>query len=139
MVVVGLAVTTVSQAGDKKSDKDKLQGKWQAVAMTAMGVELPKETFKGEKSLVLTFEGDKVFATEGGKKEEATAFTLDETKKPRRMTVAKTAKEPEMKTIYLLEGDTLKVGMFGAEPSKDWPTTFDSKELVVMTFKRIKK
>ena len=136
VVVAGVATCTVAvEAGGAKGDKAKLQGKWELTGISVAGKDLPTDTFK----LILTFQGDKVISQQGDKKEEESTYTLDEKKKPRQMTVAKTAKDDEIKLIYVLEGDTLKAARSAKGSGSDRPAALEDKEAVLYTFKRIKK
>jgi uncharacterized protein (TIGR03067 family) len=128
-------------ADDKKSDKDNLQGTWVLVLLEDGGMKV--EPPKG-KETAFTFKGDK-FTTTGdpGEKDVEGTFKLDENKKPKEidLVVPKVDKPKETETvkgIYQLDGDTLKMATPRASTSGPRPTSFDSKEVVVTTFKRKK-
>ena len=78
-----------ASAGGAGNDKGKLQGHWELTGIRVGGLDIPPKDSK----LILTFTGDKIISREGDKKEEMSTFTLDETRKPKQLTVAKTAKE----------------------------------------------
>ena len=52
---------------------------------------------------------------------------------------AKTATEKEMKVIYAIDGDTLRVAMSIKGPEGPLPDSLGSKEAILFTFKRVGK
>ncbi len=136
-----LAVTVLTAAaaalagGAGSSDRAKLQGKWELTGVRIAGSDIPA----GSVRLVLTFQGDKVIAWKDDKKEEETTYTLDETKKPRHLTVARTAKEKEMRAVYQVDGDTLKIAVSAKGTDGDRPGALDGPDAVLLLFKRVKK
>jgi uncharacterized protein (TIGR03067 family) len=127
--ILGLAAS--ASAADK-TDQDKIQGKWKVESIVKGG----KTTDEG-KEMVLTFDGDKIKMTREGQ-EHLMGFKLDESKKPKWITVDIMGKPGE--GIYSLEGDTLKV-CHGEGDNPPRPTEFVSKEgsnVVILTLKRVK-
>ena len=145
-LVLGVAATGLAGGGDK--DKEKLQGKWVMTGVKFGGkdVDIPKD--KGQ--VVITFSGDKVTYQEGDKPAEEGTYKLDTSKKPKQIDVTKKESKDgkgkdEMKGIYSLEGDTLKIG-FAFQVKKDKeeppamrPSSFEGMDVIVMTFTRAKK
>jgi uncharacterized protein (TIGR03067 family) len=131
LVACGLSVVAAPQGAG--GDKAKLQGTWELSKMSFGGKDFP---LPENGKLVLTFKGDKVIAKQPGKPDEDRGYSVDESKKPSVMTVAKTDKEKEMKGIFKVEGDTLTVGM--SKPGDPVPAGFDGKDVMLMTFKKAK-
>src|SRR4051812_11014442 len=92
-----LAAVSTTAAGAGKGDRAKLQGTWEVLSIAAGGQDVTPKT---GKKMLLTFQGDRVSSRLGDDKEEASTFTLDETKKPGHLTVAKTARQGEMRAVY---------------------------------------
>jgi uncharacterized protein (TIGR03067 family) len=67
-----LSVSVVSRGGDAKKDTDKVQGKWSNASQT------------GDKTVQLTFEGDKFTFVIGDKTAKGT-FKLDSSKSPKQI------------------------------------------------------
>lgn len=130
------ACTAAGQAGGLKGDKAKLQGTWEVVSVFAADKDI---TPKSAKRMTLTFKGDKIASRLGEEAEEGSTYSLDETKRPPHLTVAKTAKQKEMKAIYQVAGDVLKIALPPRGPGGDRPEALNSKEVVLLTLKRVKK
>jgi len=119
----------------KKSDFDKIQGKWMIVEFHSLGEKL---TFKEKHTF--TFSGKKLFVLGGSYeiKGGENAFELGPDKKPREMDVRRTGGGIEP-LIYELSGDTLKIcvnsGLAG-RPKKIGPP--DDEFGQMMVFKRVK-
>jgi uncharacterized protein (TIGR03067 family) len=65
-----------------KKDQEKLQGTWQAAALTFQGQEVPEDRVKGMK---FVFKGDEYIELRDGEEIEKGKFKLDPTKSPRTM------------------------------------------------------
>ncbi|MFL5342374.1 MAG: protein kinase domain-containing protein [Gemmataceae bacterium] len=121
-----------------RPDHELIQGKWQAISGERDGgiVLKPEEL----KEMTMTFAGETATVTQPGARHSGT-FTLDQTKKPKQITV--TADESEKFRgnfgIYSLEGDTLKICMSDARMGR--PTEFKSrvgdKLCINVVFKRV--
>ncbi len=134
-----LAFGAVKAADDADKDKEKLQGAWQPISAIEKGKEQSKEELKNRK---ITFKGDKVTVKHGDKVHDVT-FKLDASKKPKEIDVTgkdDDGKEQQMKGIYELKGDTLKV-CFATEGGER-PSKFESPEnsnIIFVTLERIKE
>jgi RNA polymerase sigma factor (sigma-70 family) len=113
-----------------KSDKESLQGAWVAVSAERNGEKFSEERLKRWEQLV--FAADKV-SRKGSAPVEG-AYTIDSDKKP---------KEIDLFTdgdgwtgIYELKGTSLKVALRCGE---ERPTSFDSKDSLVIVFEKKKK
>jgi RNA polymerase sigma-70 factor (ECF subfamily) len=122
--------------GDKKTDKEKLQGAWVPVAVVTEGKKRSEQEIK-DKNFEMVFSGDKVTVPVKGDKQEVT-YKLDPSKKPKHIDWQMPG-DKVAKGIYLLEGDTLKVCV--SEDGEERPTEFESKEgskIVLMELKKKK-
>src|SRR5215213_6153695 len=129
-VALAVAVLLAGAAGAQEfanGDRRKLQGDWEIVSVTFQGKEMPVPDKGGFK---LTFKGDRITSSQG--EQEEMTFKLDETKKPRAMQLAKGGQGgQEMKAIYQLDGDTLKIGM-ALQNMAVMPQSFEDKELAIL-------
>jgi uncharacterized protein (TIGR03067 family) len=136
---VGLATAPsqgrATQEGDKgkgKSDKQLLQGKWEAVAAEKGGEKIPEEILKAIK---LEVKGDKIFAEIVGENKEV-PYKIDPTKKPKAIDLTIDGKD--FKGIYQLDKDTLKV-CTALDENAARPKEFKAEEqTLLVTFKRVK-
>src|SRR5947209_1443276 len=87
VLVCGLALSAAAAADDKKSDQDKVQGKWKFESGNRGGKPLPDEIVK---TAVIVFDGKtmKMTRTVDGKEESREmSFKLDPSKKPKAIDV----------------------------------------------------
>src|SRR5262245_11766957 len=131
-----LMIASLAMAGNLNADdpKEKLKGTWEVVSWVIAGEKEPEERWKG---MVITFEGDS--ATWSGKGiSDKNTYKIDAAQKPAHLDL-KTERKPEkeIKAIYQLEGDTLKIAM--TDDGKERARSFDEKVYVVYTLKRKKK
>ncbi|HYV37464.1 MAG TPA: TIGR03067 domain-containing protein [Gemmataceae bacterium] len=119
-----------ARADQGKSDKELLQGSWEAVAVIVGGKDVGKE--KKEKTLILVFKGDKLSTSENGKDFKDEAYKLDETKSPKQIDIL--TKGKAMPAIYELKDDTMRLG-YGVSDMR--PKDF-SDAFVVITLKKKK-
>jgi uncharacterized protein (TIGR03067 family) len=136
---LGLAVLfSVSFLAFAEEKKAALDGKWTVESLTRDGKA--DETMKGatrehagEKYSVTPKSGSNAIAVAG-------TFTLDEGKKTIDMKPSSGRyKDKTLLGIYKQDGDTLTIAF--AEPGKDRPTAFESKEgtgVVVAVHKKVK-
>jgi RNA polymerase sigma-70 factor (ECF subfamily) len=121
-----------------KTDKDKLQGSWNAVSAEMGGKEIPEETVKSCK---FVFTNDKVviiglFRGEKEKGVEGT-FKLVPTAKPKAIDITITNKEDAL-GIYDLKEDTLTICMVEATGNQR-PNEFAGKDKqILIVLKRTK-
>jgi RNA polymerase sigma factor (sigma-70 family) len=118
----------------EKTDHDKLQGKWVIASAESEGKKLDKSD-PHIKGGTLTFKGDKLIVTMGGKTQEA-SFSLDPGKTPREfdLVVDEGGGEQTHQGIYSLDGDTFKLclshppqgrpGKFASKEGEKWPKVF---------------
>jgi uncharacterized protein (TIGR03067 family) len=139
------AVLVFAAGDDKKSDVDKLQGTWVAVAIENDGKKVPEERVKNVK---MVFKDDTMSITTGGpgRQPPPALYKLDEKKKPRTIDITAGGRDGSGKTdnalpgIYDLDADTLKICL--GLPGKDRPTELSAKEgakQTLYTYKREKK
>jgi RNA polymerase sigma-70 factor (ECF subfamily) len=120
----------VPAQADPKSDKDKLQGKWEPVSGEVNGTKL-----EGPKldAWVLTFDGDTVVTPV--KDGEGLKFTLDPDKKPKRMDIV-VDENVTLKAIYELDGGKLKLSFLKVG---DYPDDFDTSKSMGVLIVLVKK
>jgi uncharacterized protein (TIGR03067 family) len=136
-VAVLAAVGVVAAApGGAKGDRARLQGTWEVLSVTAGGKDVTPKT---GRRMLLTFQADRISSRLGDGQEEASTYTLDETKKPAHLTVAKTARQGEMKAVYQLDGDTLRIAFSPKGPDGERPDAVAAKDAVLLTLKRARK
>lgn len=120
-------------ADQGKDDKELIQGLWNLAELEGGPEKLPsdfKEKFK------LLFDNGKLFGLEGGAFGQGT-YAIDPSKKPKTLDL-KVRDEQGVKSIYLLDGDTLKM-CASARPDAARPTEFKaSEDVIVLTLKREK-
>jgi RNA polymerase sigma factor (sigma-70 family) len=137
----GLVGHGVADGGKGKTDKERLQGAWVIASAERGGDKLGADA-EELKGLTLTFKGDKVTLSVGGRAQEAT-FTLDPGKSPKEIDLAVDEGGGEMTHlgIYKLDGETLT--LCKSHPPGARPEKFASKEgekwPAVFVFKRAKK
>lgn len=138
LALVVCAATALPQGDAKNGDLAKFQGTWVVESVLADGKELPAEVVKAFK---MTFKGDAYTVALGAEKTEGTIY-LDASKNPRTIDIVpdngpdRGKKQPG---IYELDGDQLKI--CAAQPGKERPTTFDTKDKIgytLMTLRRQK-
>ena len=103
-------------------DQDRIQGAWACESAEQGGMAVPAERAKGFK---MAFKGDKFTLTMPGRQHEAT-FKLAPGEKPKQLTLTPSDGAGELKGIYALDGDTLKI--CSAAAGKPRPTTFESRK-----------
>ena len=124
MVVSVVLVAGFALGAGEKTDKQRLQGVWQATSIEADGVQAPAEV---TESLTYTFKGDTLTmgpAAEPGSNSEFT-ITLDPAKKPKTIDLKITKGSGKGKTmlgIYKIEKDGLLICF-----SETRPTEFATK------------
>ena len=94
--------------GDPATEREKFQGTWAVVSLEKDG---KVEKLPAGRKPTMTFTGDK-FQMRGGEADYGGTFTLDPTRRPRRIDTAVT--QGENKTvrtqgIYEMQGDTLTI------------------------------
>jgi uncharacterized protein (TIGR03067 family) len=132
---ITLSITFLATAADDdkaKSDKELLQGTWNALSGERDGEKLNEFQLKNWEQMV--FKDDK-FTREGSEKKEGT-FAIDPKKEPKEIDLNLTVKgqAATWQGIYELKGDTLKLAL---KPGGR-PTEFDSKGGVMIVFERKK-
>jgi RNA polymerase sigma factor (sigma-70 family) len=118
-----------ARAADKdadkaRTDKDRLQGTWVAVAVEDAGKKIPEDEVK-DRGAEVVFAREKVTLPIKGEAREM-GYTLDPAKKPKQIDLA-IEEGKTVKGIYLLDGDTLKLCL-EREPGGERPTRFGPTE-----------
>jgi uncharacterized protein (TIGR03067 family) len=104
------------------ADRDRIQGTWVCQSAEQGGAAVPAERAKEFK---MTFKGDKfTLAMPGGREHQGT-FKLAPGEKPRHLTITPDDGAGELKAVYELDGDTLKV--CGTDPGGERPKDFATK------------
>jgi uncharacterized protein (TIGR03067 family) len=117
---------------DKKTDKDKLQGPWQAVSGEKRGQPVADNLVQNYK---VTFTGDKIKLSTIDDSPEGT-YTLDPAKKPKTIDITISDRERAI-GIYEVDGDTLKLCMVEDKDGNERPTEFAGKgKAILIEFKR---
>jgi len=130
LAAAGGGVLTAAEEKDK-SDKELLQGTWNAVSGERDGEKLNENQLKNWEKMV--FADDK-FTREGNEKKEGT-FVLDPKKEPKEIDLNTTVKGQAATWygIYELKGTTLKLTLKGERP-----TEFNSKGGILIVFEKQK-
>jgi uncharacterized protein (TIGR03067 family) len=135
-----VACLATAQPPGGKSDLDAIQGVWRLVGGETQGKALTKEKMQalaqGAPELYLTFNGE---IARSNTSEPPAKFKLDPAKKPKEINLTSTGPQGqtmELKGIYELAGDDLKICF-----DIDRPTEFKTKEgsnAIVRVLKRVK-
>jgi uncharacterized protein (TIGR03067 family) len=113
--------------GEAQKELEKFQGTWVVESVVADGKEVPSDVVKAFK---MTFKGDTYTVLIGLEKTEGT-FRIDPTKEPKTMDIIPDNgpdRDRIQRSIYAFDGDKLKI--CGAQPGKDRPTSFETKDKV---------
>jgi uncharacterized protein (TIGR03067 family) len=144
-LVLALAAPLLAFADDAKDEMKKLEGAWKVATAEIDGNPFDGKQF-GMNGLVIA--NGKLNFQNDGKTIMAFTFTVDPSKKPTAMDWVKDKESMTLPTIYLLEGDALKLCMpllpkkgSGDKIEIKRPESFDTKGKPVMTMmlKREKK
>jgi uncharacterized protein (TIGR03067 family) len=125
-----------------RAERDRLQGSWELVGMVKDGKETPEEELKDNPTTV-RFHGEAVAFIQKDQN-QPTAYDLDLSHTPKRMTirVTKPAPVPEHKTlvaVYDLEGDTLRLALRTGEHFDRPPAEVKAGDgIALMTLRRKK-
>lgn len=112
------------KAEDKRSDKEKLQGVWIPTGSMVRGEKKDPKDAKLQMWKLL-FDDDKVTIPD----DRTVRYTLDPSKKPKRMDIFGKDGAPMILVIYELEGDKLRISFKktdGRPDEQDRPTDFDT-------------
>jgi uncharacterized protein (TIGR03067 family) len=132
---LALAIGASTWAGDADKEKAKLQGTWTVTKVMVRGEDKSKDFGFGAGATCI-FAGDKVTMKFGSESHEGTFKIVDGKKKPMQIDLS-LPKQMDVKAIYEIDGDTLKIAT--GEKGTDRPTAFDAKDIQVMTFKKNSK
>lgn len=133
-VVLCAAFTFAQDAA--QTELAKFQGTWVVESVVADGKEVPSDVVKAFK---MTFKGDTYTVLIGQEKTEGT-FRIDPAKEPKTMDIIPENgpdRDRIQRSIYAFDGDKLKI--CGAQPGKDRPTSFDTKDKVGCTLMVLRK
>jgi uncharacterized protein (TIGR03067 family) len=132
-----ILIAGITTAQDAKDDLKKMAGKWKVVVNETDGKPLPKELIDKFASTLIV-EGDKYKVYFGDKLADEGTMKLDAAKNPKEID-ATPSKNPAMKGIYKIDGDTMTVCF--SKPGGDRPAEFKSKEgtgQILLGYTRIK-
>ena len=132
--------TKVAAGQQTETDKEKLQGKWQIMSITMEGkvfkredkLDVWKETFLND----LLIQGDRLGQVQADKGK----FKLDDTRKPKQITIQDQDGKLSFRGIYAIEGDTLKVCINGDGTDVRRPEEFVTKKgspVLIVTLKKV--
>ena len=121
--VAGLLAVSQDPKPKSAEGKGELDGTWMMVSSTFDGRATAAEVVK-KRSMVIR-DGKLIAVIDGAEKDPLT-MTLDPTKKPRQIDLARPNGKGAALGIYSVEGDELKL-CYG-EPGKDRPTEFASPD-----------
>ena len=136
ILLMVVALVAADKGEKKKSDAEKIQGKWTVAEVYLKG--------KKQGDMVgdpVTFSGKKmIVARKGQDRKTEHAFELRPDKKPREMDIIFKGggEEATALAIYELSGDTLKICL--AKPGKERPKalgTAPDDDRALMVFKRV--
>lgn len=137
LAAIPLALLGAAPGDDDAKERKALQGIWRLVELTEGG----KNTTEDKQPMEVIFRGTAVVVNVKGETQGRATYTLDLTKKPKRIdvTLVKGEEKQAVKAIYELDGDTLKVCHF--EGKKDgYPEKFEAtKDTVLAILKRAKR
>jgi len=132
------ALVGVAAAAEKAdADLEKIQGSWKLMSLEIQGKTIPAPEGGGT---FIFGKDNKLVIKEKDKADKEGTFKIDASKDPKELDlIGATAKEKEtMRTIYQLDGDTLKLAFSAEGPKGGRPTAFDSKKAAIMILKRQK-
>jgi uncharacterized protein (TIGR03067 family) len=118
------AQPAVKDAEKGRTDKDRLQGTWVAVAAEDSGKKAPEDEVK-DRGAEVVFSKEKVTLPIKGEAKEM-GYSLDPAKRPKQIDLI-IGEGRVAKGIYLLDGDTLKLCV-EKEPGGERPTQFGPTE-----------
>ncbi len=126
-------------AAEDKADADltKIQGAWKLASLEIEGKTIPAPEGAG----IFIFGKDKkLVMKEKAKADKEGTFTMDASKDPKELDLigGKDKEKEVMRTIYKLDGDTLKLAFSAEGPKGGRPSSFDSKKAAIMILKRQK-
>jgi uncharacterized protein (TIGR03067 family) len=133
-----LVAALVCAQGEAKNDLDRFQGNWAVESVIVEGKELPAEVVMSFK---MSFKENEYKVLIGQDKTEG-IFRLDDSKNPKTIDIIPDNgpdRGRKQLGIYQFDGDKLKIS--AAQPGKDRPTNFDTKDKVgytVMILRRVK-
>jgi uncharacterized protein (TIGR03067 family) len=143
LTLLGTALLVAAQdppKPDAKAEMKKMEGTWTFEKSVANGMEgIPAEDLKKAR---LYIKGDKRTIKVEEEVLAESQYTLDPSSKPKKITIKVLTgglEGKELKGIYELEGDTLKIAV-GLEG--EMPKDFESKEgsnVLLQVFKRVKE
>jgi uncharacterized protein (TIGR03067 family) len=137
LAMIPLALLGAAPGEDDEKERKALQGVWTLVELTESG----KNTAEDKKPMEVIFRGKGVVVNVKGESLGRATYTLDLTKKPRRIdvTLAKGEEKHTFTAIYELDGDTLKLCHFVGE-KKGYPEKFEAtKDTVLAVLKRARR
>jgi uncharacterized protein (TIGR03067 family) len=136
-----LAITVLAgvvEAAEKAdADLEKIQGSWKLTSLEIDGKTIPASEGGG----VFVFgKGNKLVRKQKDKADKEGTFKIDASKDPKELDLIgpKGEEKETMRTIYQLDGDTLKLAFSAEGPKGGRPTAFDSKKAAIMILKRQK-
>jgi uncharacterized protein (TIGR03067 family) len=130
-IVAVLLTGTAAWCSDAtQKDLEKIQGTWEASALTFGGKSFPPPL----KDFARTFSGDGLITMNGQIAVQEATFKLDATKEHKHIDMTDKKDGKTLRGLYVLDGDTLKIA-YNLEGSER-PTTFAAKDIVIETFKR---
>jgi uncharacterized protein (TIGR03067 family) len=130
LLAVAFVGAGAAHADSTKDELEKMQGTWTLASVEGNGQKSTDDQVKG---ITRTIKGDRYEVTKDGKSLAKGTMTFDPTKTPKTLDAVVTSpaegggtKTVKVLGIYELDGDTMKTCL--AEPGKDRPTDFSTKE-----------
>ena len=130
LLVLVLAAALACAQDEAKNDLDKFQGNWAVESVSVEGKELPAEVVMSFK---MSFKENDYTVLIGPDKTEG-IFRVDASKNPKTIDIIPDNgpdRGRKQMGIYQFDGDKLKI--CAAQPGKDRPTNFDTKDKVGYT------
>jgi uncharacterized protein (TIGR03067 family) len=129
VAAAGLVLAASAPGGDAKDDAKKIQGAWELKEFEVSGKMAPDEFLKKVKVVITA---DKFKFEAGQPKSNESTYKIDATKKPKHITV--TTEEAkgklDLKGIYELDGDSLKICLSaGGDRPTEFKTSTESKSM----------
>jgi uncharacterized protein (TIGR03067 family) len=130
-----LCVFAVLALASAAGADDKIKGAWVVVSLEVDGEKAPEEDIKKSKMTLDFKDGGKVVSSSEGEKGEEDEYTVA-AGEPKQINIKE--KNGEMKGIYVIEGDTLKLCLSkpGSERPKEFKTAANSNTLIMVLKKK---
>jgi uncharacterized protein (TIGR03067 family) len=143
LAAAAFAPAPLPKLDTSKSELKKMEGNWRVEIREHGGRPLPAKHYR---DLMAEVKGDRLRYTRAGRVLTEWTLTFDLKKKPRALDMRRVApgnlalrREIVLRTIYLLEKDTLKIYHFGADDERPADFNVVDKRSWLMVLKRVRR